>query len=412
MNNGIISPTSPGHYSSPVYGQQSNNSNPSQTFFYPNSLSKHQQPSRTSSNQNRASQINQLNQNGYHPNSANNNNNNAQVQHLFSSSNNPTNGFHNSNITTNNHHNRRPSYPSGQLQANSNQKQARLHHQHSLPSANHVREDSTKEKKSSTAAKADISLEQVKQQMSLLNLVEKESVSSVEIINHTNSLSPVYEREKPIEAVEENVEELKKPEEECKRLSDLIKPVASYRNRADYYKDVVVAVDALYPDCKWPLHNTWTFSYIKHDNSIKNWSDRIKHFMDVSYVEDFWSAANYLFNMHGLAAGGDLTCFKKGIKPEWEDDQNRMGGCWLYQMSHQQHTKIEDLWQETLMGLIGDNFCDQELAEQLDTKHDEHKDRHICEFISGTILMHRGKNEKISLWTKDYKDDHTTRLIG
>ena len=69
---------------------------------------------------------------------------------------------------------------------------------------------------------------------------------------------------------------------------------------------------------------------------------------------------------------------------------------------HQQNTQIEELWQETLLGLIGDNFCDQNLIEN----------EHICDSISGTILMHRGKNEKISLWTKDYKNDTTTRLIG
>lgn len=196
-------------------------------------------------------------------------------------------------------------------------------------------------------------------------------------------------------------------------LSDIIHPESKYESKSEYYKDVVCAIDQLYPDYKWPLHDTWTFSYIKHDNSIKNWSDRIMTFMDVSYVEDFWSAATYLFNVPGLTAGGDLTFFKKGIKPEWEDSQNRSGGCWLYQMAHQhQNKKIEDLWLETLMGLIGDNFCEQSLIKQLDPKYEKSESEHVCDIISGTILMHRGKNEKISLWTKDYKEDHSTRLIG
>ena len=195
-------------------------------------------------------------------------------------------------------------------------------------------------------------------------------------------------------------------------LSDIINPESKYDTKSEFYKDFVIAIDRLYPDYKWPLHDTWTFSYIKHDNSIKNWSDRIMTFMDVSYIEDFWSGVNYLFNA-GLTAGGDLTFFKKGIKPEWEDTQNRSGGCWLYQMSHQnQNKKIEDLWLETLMGLIGDNFCEPGLIKKLDSKYDESETEHVCEIISGTILMHRGKNEKISLWTKDYKDDHSTRLIG
>ncbi len=430
INNDLLGPVSPSRYNSPVYSHYGSSSNLSQTFNYPSALPMNQQTNGNICNtQNGTPQMNQSSQNGYH----HNNINNTHVQHQYDKS---TNEFHSSTNSNNNHnkninhHNRRLSFTASQLQPQfqtaSNQNQSRLHHQHSLPSSNQllVKEDLTITKKSILSPKFENSLEKLKEQMILLKL--NEPVSEVKacsnsvndkIHSHMNNLSPVYEREKLIETLKREEEFIKfkeeiYPSQPNKTLSDLVQPITKYRNRSDYYKDFVVAIDKLYPDCKWPLHNTWTFPYIKHDNSIKNWSDRIKHFMDVSYVEDFWSVANYLFDMNGLTAGGDLTCFKKGIKPEWEDDQNRSGGSWLYQMSHQSHTKIEDLWKETLLGLIGDNFCDQELAEQLDTKYEEHKERHICDFISGTILMHRGKNEKISLWTKNYKDDHTTRLIG
>lgn len=74
------------------------------------------------------------------------------------------------------------------------------------------------------------------------------------------------------------------------------------------------------------------------------------------------------------------------------------------------HHHQQQQWQETLLALIGDNFCDQNKVKQFNDNEDS--DDHICDSISGTILMHRGKNEKISLWTKEYKNDTKTRLIG
>lgn len=115
-----------------------------------------------------------------------------------------------------------------------------------------------------------------------------------------NGLSPVYEKPPELNLeVNKNSERLQtiiESSKPIKSLSDIISTESSYPDKTDFYKNVVVAIDQLYPESKWPLHDTWTFSYIKHDNSIKNWSDRIITVMDISFVEDFWSAANYLLN--------------------------------------------------------------------------------------------------------------------
>jgi len=209
----------------------------------------------------------------------------------------------------------------------------------------------------------------------------------------------------------------------AKTLSDLVQKAENYKDKSEYFRHLVFAIDQLYPDCKWPLHCTWTFWFIKHDNN-KTWSDNLKTIIDVSYVEDFWSTINYLLNIPNLINQGDLTFFKKGIKPMWEDEQNKSGGCWLFQLNNQQFKKVDDLWLETLLALIGDNFCDHHTIQHVDSSYFDKKSNksnmsgnekdndHICEFLSGTILMHRGKNDKLSLWTKNYKDDLTTRLIG
>lgn len=129
-----------------------------------------------------------------------------------------------------------------------------------------------------------------------LNLAPLSEVQS----QSKNGLSPVYEK---LPELNNNIENNTNTErlqtiiesQSVKKLTDLI-DTESECDRTEFYKNVVVAIDQLYPESKWPLHDTWTFSYIKHDNSIKNWSDRIITVMDISFVEDFWSAANYLLN--------------------------------------------------------------------------------------------------------------------
>ena len=179
-------------------------------------------------------------------------------------------------------------------------------------------------------------------------------------------------------------------------------------NKLDYFRHVVLAIDRLYPDTKWPLHNTWTFWHIKNDPN-QSWEENIKEIVDVSYVEDFWSVVNYLYTpMNMLAHGGDITFFKKSIRPMWEDAQNKAGGSWLHTI-HQYNKKypeIYDHWLETLIALIGDNFCGRS-GQQYSTSHE-----HVCDFISGVYASPRSKQHKLALWTQNYRDEKTTRLIG
>lgn len=92
----------------------------------------------------------------------------------------------------------------------------------------------------------------------------------------------------------------------------------------------------------------------------------------------------------------------------WEDKENKSGGSWLMVLGGQQSKNKQDIdeyWMETLLALIGDNFCGE---NPFTDKNEEH----LCEQISGVYVSYRGKAWKLALWTKNYKDDKTTRLIG
>ena len=193
------------------------------------------------------------------------------------------------------------------------------------------------------------------------------------------------------------------------------------RDKVEYYRSLMLAADRLYPDTKFPLQDTWTFGYIRSDSNAIRWEDNIKEIIDVSYVEDFWAVANNMLTPTYLSNLGDLTFFKKGIRPMWEDAENKNGGSWLHtigggmhgQFKNKQQPDIDDYWMETLMALVGDNFCaDTHSNGNCDESVTQMGENQLGDAISGFFLAHRGKAWKLALWTKNYKDEKTTRLIG
>jgi hypothetical protein len=56
--------------------------------------------------------------------------------------------------------------------------------------------------------------------------------------------------------------------------------------------------------------------------------------------------------LSALKRGSDYSLFRGGledmakIRPEWEDDQNRLGGCWKVAFDGRIGTKIDDIFRE------------------------------------------------------------------
>jgi translation initiation factor 4E len=179
-------------------------------------------------------------------------------------------------------------------------------------------------------------------------------------------------------------------------------------------------------DSRYPLHTTWTFWYFKHDaTSTKDWESNLKSLMDVSFVDEFWSVLNTIFFNNGFMKNCDFMLFKKGIRPMWEDENNKNGGSWLYHMNQLQHNKnnpndyinknldpMYNNWIHTLLEVIGDNFCGGEIeSNPLEQQNVNEFEEHICKYISGVYLSNK-KAKKVSLWITDYKNEKLTRYIG
>ena len=91
--------------------------------------------------------------------------------------------------------------------------------------------------------------------------------------------------------------------------------------------------------------------------------------------------------------------------PMWEDPGNKSGGRWLLSLTAQQRKLLDEIWLNSVLALIGDYFC---------SNHDLiiNGDDHVCDNITGLCVQNRPKVDKIALWTKDYKNEKVTRLIG
>ncbi|ETO32915.1 eIF4E-3 [Reticulomyxa filosa] len=145
-----------------------------------------------------------------------------------------------------------------------------------------------------------------------------------------------------------------------------------------------------------PLQYKWT---LWHNAPSPNWKDKkvniIGHFATVA---DFWRLFNNILPPSQLEAGSDYHLFKGNVKPEWEDQFNAHGGCWIFRFEKKllisKLTKLGKSVYHTVLKIIGHNF-------------DESDD--IC----GLVVSMRDKNKgKLSLWIKEARNEKIVRSLG
>lgn len=167
------------------------------------------------------------------------------------------------------------------------------------------------------------------------------------------------------------------------------------------------------------LENTWVLWFrppTSHTNSApqaKAWENSQKLYFSANTVEDFWRGFHKLPRITPAhPVNCDYSLFKEGIKPMWEDDFNRLGGRWTYNIERRQSSNpnqllpqiIEQVWLDVMLCLIGEGF-------------DPHGDK-IAGGVCG-IRQARGAKPpaenmaaKIHIWTKDASDVETNTKIG
>lgn len=131
-----------------------------------------------------------------------------------------------------------------------------------------------------------------------------------------------------------------------------------------------------------PLRDGWVFWFrppISKANGYVEYEKSVHAIAQVSTVEEFWAVYRHLNHPSMLPEKADYHLFKKGIRPIWEDDENKSGGKWIL---HLKKGVADRIWDDTMMACIGN-----ELGEEYDE---------VC----GVVLSVRNGEDVLSIWTR------------
>lgn len=129
-----------------------------------------------------------------------------------------------------------------------------------------------------------------------------------------------------------------------------------------------------------PLHQPWSVWFrpaIPKNVSIP-YHETVHGLAEVSTVEQFWAVYRHLARPSTLQPVSDYHLFKKGVRPIWEDDENRNGGKFLVRLKK---GVADRYWEDIMLALIGEQFNDAGVE--------------IC----GAVISVRNGEDIISVWT-------------
>ena len=136
------------------------------------------------------------------------------------------------------------------------------------------------------------------------------------------------------------------------------------------------------------LQTDWVIWY--HSITDNNWNKNsykkvytIQNLYDYQYLFEVFQQDHY--------QNGMFFCMKEGIFPNWEDPDNRPGGCLSFKVTS---VKILQEWSDLLLKCITNNI--------LNEKNDE---------INGISISPKKEFNIIKIWFKDYQFDYQKYFI-
>jgi hypothetical protein len=119
-----------------------------------------------------------------------------------------------------------------------------------------------------------------------------------------------------------------------------------------------------------PLQNSWVLWEHKQVTRQEDWKNSMREVFEFATIEEFWKYWSYvprpseiLFDgqtrkeVEGKSIDG-FSVFKKGIRPEWEDPENRNGS----ELTCRKNMSMESLdvnWENLVFALIGETLDDK-----------------------------------------------------
>jgi len=148
---------------------------------------------------------------------------------------------------------------------------------------------------------------------------------------------------------------------------------------------------------KHSLQNTWCLwvNMINPSKKAKNdWTSNNAMVHSLSTVEEFWCLYNNI-NGPSCLGNGDVSFFKKGIVPAWEDESCASGGRWVAKLEKVRPETMDETWLNLILALIG-----EQTFEETDN-----------DLVCGAVLSSRAKGtSKLALWMKTTSKEPVTRV--
>ncbi|KAJ9639962.1 hypothetical protein H2199_006195 [Coniosporium tulheliwenetii] len=134
------------------------------------------------------------------------------------------------------------------------------------------------------------------------------------------------------------------------------------------------------PDAPWPLKYTWIIYYRPPTSKNSDYEQSIQPKCKMATAQDFWKVYAHLTRPSSLPTVSDYHFFKEGIRPVWEDEENKKGGKWILRLKK---GVADRYWENLVLAMIGDQFA--EAGEE------------VC----GAVVSVRSGEDVISIWTKN-----------
>lgn len=128
-----------------------------------------------------------------------------------------------------------------------------------------------------------------------------------------------------------------------------------------------------------PLKSTWIVWYRPPTSKYTDYEKSTIALAHFASVEAFWTVYTHLKRPSVLPAVSDYHIFKKGIRPVWEDEENKRGGKWILRLKK---GVVDRYWEDLLLAIVGDQFA--EAGEE------------VC----GAVLSVRTGEDVLSVWTR------------
>jgi translation initiation factor 4E len=123
----------------------------------------------------------------------------------------------------------------------------------------------------------------------------------------------------------------------------------------------------------------WFRPPISKANGYIDYEKTIHPMATCKTAEEFFAIYSHLNRPSTLPLVSDYHMFKEGIRPIWEDEENKKGGKWIVRLKK---GVADRYWEDLLLALIGDQFFD------------------AGEEVCGAVLSVRNGEDILSIWTR------------